>query len=337
MNKIYKSVYANSKRIAWIDNVKFFAIWCVIFGHCNGGLFTRDRIGFEFVNLLIVVFNMPLFMFMSGFSNYNALQKLTNLKSLYVYLFKSLERIALPCIIPCILLYYIRTDLDTINFKLYWFCVMLIAVQVIVSVIFYVVHKFKLHESLGWLVFLGITIMLPQYSICELSPYFLLGGVVKTLQSAGFRMHTSSRTALYILLATGMVGLTIYPLIGKYQFYSYNIHTMLSEGIIHLWLLRFLCACCLICAIIMFVHLISKQYNFISYMGSKSLGLYIWHGVILDAFNRFNYKLPGDASWSWLYITIIICAITVAITVWIWILEQNKITSYLFFGIRQTK
>lgn len=330
-----REIYANSKRIAWIDNVKFLAIWCVIFGHCNGQMFTCDRIGFEWVNLLIVVFNMPLFMLMSGYSNYNALQRLTSLKALGIYLFKSFERIALPCIIPCILLYFIRTDLNTINFKLYWFCVMLVAVQIIAGVVFFVGNKFKLHDSLKWIVFLCITLMLPQYAICELSPYFLLGGAAKTLQTSDNKIIALLKNSTLLSVLIGVIGLVIFPFVGKYQFYSYNIHNMMSGGLVHIWLLRFVCACCLMYTIIFWVRRLTGKYSVISYMGSKSLGLYIWHGLMLDSFRRLNYRFSGDAAWSWIYITIAVFFTTIAITAWIWVLEQNRITKYLFFGIRK--
>ena len=63
-----KLIVLNVKhRIPWIDNVKFLAIWCVIFGHLNGQIFTHGRLGFEMINLFIVIFNMPLFVFMPGY------------------------------------------------------------------------------------------------------------------------------------------------------------------------------------------------------------------------------------------------------------------------------
>ena len=138
MDKISKVM---SHRIPWIDNVKFLAIWCVIFGHFNGQIFTHGRPGFDIINLFIVIFNMPLFVFMSGYSNYKSLKNLDGSKSLWKYFTKTFERIILPCIIP-------------------------------VSYTHLRVHG----DMIGWGVFVRRMVCLNRYSTSELCWYYLYGG-----------------------------------------------------------------------------------------------------------------------------------------------------------------
>lgn len=86
-----------NKRISWIDNVKFFAIFCVIYGHCNGFIINPESIkGWYFWNSLIVAFNMPLFMFISGSLSSGSFRNLNNIRDLELFLCKNTERIGVP-------------------------------------------------------------------------------------------------------------------------------------------------------------------------------------------------------------------------------------------------
>lgn len=317
-------------RIPWIDNVKFLAIWCVIFGHFNGQIFTHGRPGFDIINLFIVIFNMPLFVFMSGYSNYKSLKKLDGLKSLWNYLVKTFERIILPCIIPCIIVYLIRPDMEYVDFKHYWFLVMLSVIQISIGCIFFVTNKFHHGDILGWFVFIIAMVCLNRYSTSELCWYYLYGGVVKFLEIKGSDVFKSINN--FYLLFPLLFILIIFNFVFRYQFYTNTIFSMYLDGVFYLWLLRMFCACCLIYVIIYLVKKCSVQYNFISYMGSKTLGLYIWSGVVLDICYRYHVILNGDNLFSWIttiFVSFLAVLLTMAI---IKILELNRIMNFLFFG-----
>lgn len=58
----------NKKRIAWIDDLKFLGIVCVILGHIIG-FWNQDTAPYsEWVQAIIVSFNMPLFFMLSGYT-----------------------------------------------------------------------------------------------------------------------------------------------------------------------------------------------------------------------------------------------------------------------------
>ena len=83
------------KRFPWLDIVKMFAMICVIAGHV-GGLFVNGIPGRLFG--LIVAFNMPLFVLLSGYSALKGLLKISSYESLLDYLDKILYRICIPTV-----------------------------------------------------------------------------------------------------------------------------------------------------------------------------------------------------------------------------------------------
>ena len=325
--------FSANKRIAWIDNVKFFAIWCVIFGHFNGLLFTHGRPGFGFVNLLIVVFNMPLFVLMSGYSNYHSLIRIDNIMSLAKYIKNAILYIALPCIIPSLLAYVIRDCQGVLSFKHYWFLVMLFIMQVTCGLCFYVSSKLNRanREWIAWTVFSLAMIMLDKYSTSDLFFYYLLGGIAKRIESKGCSECTVVKNNFMIALAC-CVALCIFPFVGKYQFYYDTIYSLYHEGKIYIWFLRVFDACLFCYVIIALTMKYSSKYNLLSFVGSKTLGLYIFTGLIIDICLRYKIMIDDDSMFSWLSSTIISFAATFVALLIILLLESNKYTRFLFFG-----
>lgn len=82
-------------RYPWLDNVKMFAMICVIAGHV-GGLFANGIPGRLFG--MIVAFNMPLFVLLSGYSALKGLLRIESLEPLLDYLDKILYRICVPTV-----------------------------------------------------------------------------------------------------------------------------------------------------------------------------------------------------------------------------------------------
>lgn len=84
-----------SLRLAWVDNVKMFAMLCVIIGH-SFACITGDFNGYDEINLFIVAFNMSLFVFISGFTSSKGLLNISSLKELMNYINKILWRVGVP-------------------------------------------------------------------------------------------------------------------------------------------------------------------------------------------------------------------------------------------------
>lgn len=82
-------------RIAWLDNAKMVAMICVIIGH-TGGLFANGIPGR--LMGIIVGFNMPLFVLLSGLVSLGALFRIVDFTSLVAYLEKILWRMVVPAV-----------------------------------------------------------------------------------------------------------------------------------------------------------------------------------------------------------------------------------------------
>lgn len=70
---MYKNVKGGG-RVAWLDNVKMYAMLWVILGHVMTIVIkTNVDLSGRVMEHFIVAFNMPLFVMLSGYSNFNAL------------------------------------------------------------------------------------------------------------------------------------------------------------------------------------------------------------------------------------------------------------------------
>lgn len=85
---------AITSRSPWLDNAKMVAMLCVIAGHTGGWL------GGWPLNIggLIVAFNMPLFVLLSGYTSLGGLLRLDSLKGLLDYVEKILWRMVVPAV-----------------------------------------------------------------------------------------------------------------------------------------------------------------------------------------------------------------------------------------------
>lgn len=82
-------------RLAWLDNAKMVAMICVIIGH-TGGLFANGIP--ERLMGIIVGFNMPLFVLLSGFVSLGAISRLVDFRALTEYFEKILWRMMIPAV-----------------------------------------------------------------------------------------------------------------------------------------------------------------------------------------------------------------------------------------------
>lgn len=90
-----------NNRIPWIDSIKVFAILCVVFGHAwffadPKALNGYAVIGYQFQKDFIVSFNMPLFVFISGYCASKSIFNIGTIEDLNDYWIKIAKRIAIP-------------------------------------------------------------------------------------------------------------------------------------------------------------------------------------------------------------------------------------------------
>lgn len=81
-------------RLSWLDNAKMVAMLCVIAGHTGGWLG-----GWPYnIGGIIVAFNMPLFVLLSGYTSLGGLLRSDSLKGLLDYAEKTLWRMVVPAV-----------------------------------------------------------------------------------------------------------------------------------------------------------------------------------------------------------------------------------------------
>lgn len=86
-----------ASREPWIDNVKMFAIICVVVSHCFH-YFSVEPYEACPIRPFFNAFNMHLFALISGYNAYRSMSKIDSLKNLISYVDKLSLRIALPCV-----------------------------------------------------------------------------------------------------------------------------------------------------------------------------------------------------------------------------------------------
>lgn len=129
---MYKNVKGGG-RVAWLDNVKMYAMLWVILGHVMTIVIkTNVDLSGRVMEHFIVAFNMPLFVMLSGYSNFNAFNRIVDKQGLWNFIKKSTIRILLPVVTFCVIGM-------TPNFLLspFWFLNMILYLMLGFSVIHY--------------------------------------------------------------------------------------------------------------------------------------------------------------------------------------------------------
>lgn len=138
--EMYKNVKGGG-RVAWLDNVKMYAMLWVILGHVMTIVIkTNVDLSGRVMEHFIVAFNMPLFVMLSGYSNFNAFNRIVDKQGLWNFIKKSTIRILLPVVTFCVIGM-------TPNFLLspFWFLNMILYLMLGFSVIHFVVYA--LHNA----------------------------------------------------------------------------------------------------------------------------------------------------------------------------------------------
>lgn len=86
--EMYKNVKGGG-RVAWLDNVKMYAMLWVILGHVMTIVIkTNVDLSGRVMEHFIVAFNMPLFVMLSGYSNFNAFNRIVDKQGLWNFIKK---------------------------------------------------------------------------------------------------------------------------------------------------------------------------------------------------------------------------------------------------------
>lgn len=325
-----------SKRLEFIDSLKGFAIFLVIWGH----VIMQFHWYPNFTYSIIYSFHMPLFFILSGFFFKSSLK--LNLKD---FLSKKSFQLLYPWFFWCVIMgidqmagHYLdnRTYLFiiiTVFNRWFWFLKDLWLSYVITYVCYKILKKGYLVAVFGILFVLAA----PFFKIQSFYfPLFLFGILLKENYSLIVKhlnkiLCISFSLFVICLFFWSDQYLSIFPNMFSYKSYSYDFPNL------YLSLFRLLVG---ISGSIFFFTLFQKTcranffYSYFSRKGNYTLGIYILQTIIVEVI--FPRYIPFHIENKWIYaltiapvVSIIVMEICTLIVVWI---SKSKTLSKVLFG-----
>ena len=325
-----------SDRISWIDDAKMFAMFCVVFGHVSG-LFSNKLVGFYPINTAIVSFNMPLFVFLSGYTASRSINKVESFGSLWNYFKKVGLRILVPALTFSSLAWLYTMDFEYFKGST-WFLNMLFRALLLFACSHLIVGFLPMKHSrnlVKYMLFMLLMYYASKKYTSEFSSYFLLGYIAKEhglVERLALLPCWGKQILVVVLLCIGVVGGGVLWQ-GKYDFYAYSVRDLISPGDFIFYLMRQFIADAWIFFFIVVIPIVSKHYTIFSYYGSKTLGIYLLHGFIILAVLKPNVSFTMYDGWYlWFGVLLLAIVLTMCCLWLIQLLERNKIMRMLMLG-----
>ena len=366
-------------RLAWLDNAKMVAMICVIIGH-TGGLFANGIPGR--LMGIIVGFNMPLFVLLSGFVSLGALSRLVVFKSLTDYCEKILWRMMIPAValsaidqaakgmlfarklwilyffIVLLFWFVFRKPLikeklskvldklllfckfvlvmfllvSSLRLNMFWFLSMLMKLQISAASMSYILNFTQISQKTQ-IVIISLILWIGSYFVFdswtfEMSIYYAIGLLVKQFgmieKICQMKFWLSA-----ILFIAGCILCRHFTI--NYGFYTSAFADLLQNGIVHIYVLRVIVALLLSSAVIRWVFAMSRDCNWFSHAGSRSMAFYTIHALLLATVLE-GFYIENPHNYMWIFGFLFAFAFT-AITYGIILLcERCKLTRGLVLG-----
>ena len=226
------------KRILWLDNLKLFLMIFVIFGHVKN-LCNVDVIGMKWASEFWVAWDMPAFVFLSGYMSFNSLSKIKTKESLFTYLKKISKRMLLPLIVAVAVLRAI--SLGSIgNFSSMWF-VDYILYSVVIFSIFLLVSKQNLWISS--ILYFALSCIINRWYMSDMMWYFVMGLFFKKYNILDkYVLSEKFKVTCLIIIVFVVSFLLFYFYTHSYKFYFNTYSDLYSIGLGYIYVLRIIVA-----------------------------------------------------------------------------------------------
>lgn len=311
----------NTKREAWIDAVRIFAMLSVVFGHSIGA---SGVVGRDGLVLWMVAWNMPLFIMLSGYTLVNRLKKTDTLKSVGL----SAIQLGKRMIVPAVVIGNIMNCVGCVG-KKEWLMLGLLLLSIIVILFLYKKYRQsnqELYINIATIISVGLELTRTHFWF--LAMLFLSMVILISIQWLTKRLEWSNTArnfifislivigggyldkyemgdmALYLLFGVMIVELNkkgidilknqwllfVLPIIGSalslyignlIYFYDYPEKVLFHNGQWYIYLLRLCCGACWSIWFMALMIRIVKRYNTICYWGTLTIGIYLTHGYFL--------------------------------------------------------
>lgn len=314
-----KSQIISGGRIIWLDIVKLFAIFLVVYGHCIQQFDDQYKESFQF--LIISSFHMPLFMMLSGYMlDYD---RLLNWKGI---LTKRLYQLILPSILWITVIYIIESiiEIHHLSFsRSLWYGLWFLKSLFACTILLVVPQQIFRHKYIS----LTISLILSQITVFSPHLWFLQLNVMRPSLVAGMfvkDMFVKSKELIVVITIVSFIVFIflllsfdkniLYPdmflmlsdnWIDQYNILLYKVIIGIFGAIAVLGLFK-----------ILFESVENKLLKRFSVWGRFTLEIYILQSLILEVLLSHYLEISPDnfGNYIWLiYISLSIIVIAVSI------------------------
>ncbi|MEK4230881.1 acyltransferase family protein [Solibacillus sp. FSL H8-0538] len=274
-------------RDSYYDNAKAILIVLVVFGHTLSGLLHENRL-LDSLYMFIYIFHMPAFIFISGYFS-KTIRTKNQIKKL-------IATLVIPYIIFQLLYsYYYIYYLDaSIQFNLFdprwglWFLISL----------FYWKLMLRPFATSKWMIAIAILISLTAGYIAEINEYFSLSRTLYFFVYfvAGYHMNMrliKDAPTYYKNVACGILVIlfVVVYFYGDLSWKEWFLGRLPYEEISHYWfdqlsLNRLFVYGISAIAMLAFLMLIPQKQTWYTYVGQRTMGIYIFHLGIIQGFRK---------------------------------------------------
>lgn len=358
-----------STRLAWPDNVKAFAILMVMLGHVTG-LFSGATAGISHLGSFIVLFNMPLFVLISGYMGGHSFERIHDCTSLEDFFERLIRRIVIPSVICSAVYPIIKGDLLARKLWLVYF----IAIAAFYSlrrfenhfaknpktICKFVLFPFLIFASFKINYFWFLAMIIEFQAIYAIAHYLCLKinvnkwilslvvcilvitlndgwksemvtyFVIGVLASSYRVVDKLSHLPWWCMIVATAAIIPCCVICSSVSFYEYSIYDLIPAANWYIFPLRQLCGFVLSAILIWIIKIATASYSWWSKFGACSMALYMIHTQILAIFPIHIESVSPLLIWMQM-IGLTICMATATYII-IQLLSLNRVTRILFLG-----
>lgn len=324
---------SSSQRIQWIDALKLFAIFLVLWGHCVQHLLSSNHYD-EPVYRLIYTFHMPLFMMISGFFSARL-----GSQNFFPVLVKKFRQLLLPVISICsiwLIINYLGIG-GGHPFEWFWF----LKSAFICSILFLIVSKTGKYFWVSLILSLVLSFFIRTYQVHKMYPCFVLGVMLNRY----FDWFEINAKKILLVFGTLFISFVIGAELRnglENKYFGFDINPFRLR--IAKQLLDVIYPIVMgICGSIAFFALFSlklkkcnkkRLFSVFSDWGKHTLGIYIFQTFILEFILRkyINFDNTNFFIFNFIIAPLISLGVMLLCLQIIKILKLSKLTNLLFLG-----
>lgn len=316
-------------RLYWIDNLRFFAVACVVLFHVMNYWTDFSLPLSRKLNTLIIGFNIPVFFVLSGYVVSRKFLSVGSLGEVWRISYSAFVRMLLPAFFFTLLLVPTMGGISS-PLGYFWFLHSLFRLYVVVACVSYLLNLLPIKNELLRILLLILisscfSFVLGNYSV-EFILYFI-GGMLLNRYDVINRINSRSFAVLFV------VSLTIFAYSKDYSFYVIKAKDLILHNQLP-WIARQICGLGFsTCLCWCFSKALDKQ-SWMTPLGTMTLGIYLIHDYLVEFVGHglLDIKLPLDVIWGWIVLLAVVSLLVFICVLLIIIIRLNKYTRLVILG-----